>query len=286
MGFATTAATRRKAVPAELYLFVYGPGPTQYFAYAQSEKAISYDAGDARGEIEYLPLPIKRGEITASGSLDKSTLEVRMPRNAGFAGLFDEYPPTEVVSLFIRQGHVGDPDFLVIWSGRVTAFARDASEALINCEPIATSMRRAGARINYQIGCPLALYGVRCGANKVAATTTLTVTAVSSNVVTLPDWTTDALKAKYRGGLLEWDTAEGVHETRTILQVNIITNAVTLAGPARGLEAGMDADVIYGCNHKAGLEDDCIVLHDNIVNYGGCWWIPIKNPFGVTNNFY
>jgi hypothetical protein len=40
--------------------------------------------------------------------------------------------------------------------------------------------------------------------------------------------------------------------------------------------------VVLGCNHQAYAEEggDCQPLHDNIVNYGGDRWIPLKNPIG------
>jgi hypothetical protein len=76
-------------------------------------------------------------------------------------------------------------------------------------------------------------------------------------------------------------------ETRSILKLKGADKAqLLLDSAAKGLVAGMSVSVILGCNKLAGLTDDCIVLHDNIHNFGGMPWIPTKNPIGIKNSFY
>src|SRR5690606_25380278 len=138
-----------------------------FYAYTDAETAVVFEG------ITYVPIPISRSAVKASGTLDKSALKVSVPINAEIAELFRIYPPAQVVTLVIRQGHIGDPDseFLVHWSGRVLSTERKDSECEFSCEPIATSMRRTGLRRHYQIGCPHVLYGPRCRASKALATT-------------------------------------------------------------------------------------------------------------------
>lgn len=242
-------------------------------------------------ETVYTPVPIMRGSISTQGNLDRSALEIKLPATTALAELYRFYPPSRVVNVVIRQGHLTDPDldFPAVWVGRVISSSRDGNEQKFTCEPISTSMRRTGLRRNYQYGCPHALYGPQCRASKEAASVFATVVEAANNLITLPvDWN-NAPPSKYTGGLVEWTTPQGNREIRTILQVpsgvGLLVN-----GNLRGIEAGTQVLVSLGCNHQM---TDCQDLHiengtgqPNIKNYGGQPWIPTQNPLGTRNNFY
>ena len=122
-----------------------------------------------------------------------------------------------------------------------------------------------------------------CNANKVAATVSGTVASVSSNTLVLNSgWNGAVSVSKWVDGLVEWTNAEGQTEVRRILSVT--GDTLTLGGLLRDLEAAMVVSVIFGCNHQ---QTDCGDLHNNIQNFGGCPWIPVKNPIGFgQNQFY
>ena len=283
MAFETREESRSLGEPVDLYLFRYGSQANAYYAYTDAEQPITHDG------IVYAPATIKRGNFTASGTLDKTVLQVNTPINTDIANLFRVYPPGQVVTLVIRQGHANDPDvdFPVIWTGRVIQCERDGSEATLSCEPVATSMRRTGLRRNYQLSCPHVLYGPQCGANKLAATLTTQVINLTDSRITLQDgWSGSINPNKYIGGLVEWNTGAG-GESRTILRV-IDLKTLVLSGPTTGIVAGQNIDVILGCNHQMGVgpqpDGDCLPLHNNIQNFGGQAWIPTANPIN-TNPF-
>lgn len=284
MSFETYETSRAEAAPINLYYFRYGETADAFFAYTDAEEVITF------GGVAYQPIPIKRDSVKASGTLDKSTMQVNTPQNTELADLFKLYPPSQVVTLIIRQGHAFDPDaeYLVTWTGRVLGCKRQGNEAIYTCEPIATSLKRPGLRRNYQYGCPHVLYGPQCKANKTAATISRMALTVSGPYVTLADnWATEDRKPKYIGGMVEWIALDGRKEIRTVLKLKGVHNEqLLLSGISTGLVAGMSLDIILGCNHQAGLTDDCIVLHNNISNYGGQPWIPFENPIGIKNNFY
>lgn len=278
MPFAQFEESRSLGSPTNLYLFRYGPNPTDVFTYCDSEYDIVFDTRT------YRAVPIDREAINAKTTLDKNELEIRMPQTTDLAELFRYYPPSEVVTLTIYQGHADDPDqqWIVAWSGRVLGFAIEGNEARYTCEPISSSMRRPGLRRHYGYGCPHRLYGAQCGANKAVATRTVVVAELFSNAIRLPaDWDTTPRKQKYVGGMVEW-TGNGQTERRTILDVQS-ENTLLLAGPVRSLSVGSTVTVILGCDHTMG---DCANLHNNIVNFGGQPYIPLKNPVGIRNNFY
>lgn len=284
MSFEAHEESRSTGQPIDLYYFRYGDTADAYFAYTNAEEVVTF------GGVAYQPTPIKRDSVKASGTLDKTQMQVNTPQNTDLAELFRLYPPSQVVTLIIRQGHMDDTDgeFLVTWTGRVLGCKRQGNEAIYTCEPISTSLKRPGLRRNYQYGCPHVLYGPQCKADKTSATISRTVLSKSGSYITLQsDWETDPRKLKYLSGLVEWTTLDGRREVRTIRKLKGTFNEqLLLSGVTTGLISGMSVDVILGCNHMAGLDDDCIALHDNIQNYGGQPWIPLENPIGIKNNFY
>jgi uncharacterized phage protein (TIGR02218 family) len=252
---------------------------TQY-CYTDAEQELTVDG------ITYQPIPIARDAIVSSGTLDRTGLTVRMPRDVEISELFRVWPPTNVMTLIIRQGHLhedGSPDeFLVCWSGRVLSLGREGDECVITGEPVSSSLRRPGLRRNYQLGCPHVLYGDECKANRASSTVATTVVSTSGTSVTLTaGWNGGFDPTKFREGIAEWINAAGGVEKRKILSVS--GNTLALGGLLRDLVAGATIRVILGCNHQM---DDCEFLFGNIKNHGGCPWIPINNPVGYRNNYY
>jgi uncharacterized phage protein (TIGR02218 family) len=282
MSFGSQEESRQLGEPVNLYQFRYGPGANDVFCYADCEEEVVFNG------LTFIPTPIDRDNITSKTSLDKAELEIRTLQDTQLANLFRYYPPSEVVTLVIFQGHNQDisQQWLAAWSGRVLGFKIDGNMAHYTCLPVSTSMQRPGLRRHYQYGCPHLLYGQgagRCNANKAAATITRTVSALFSNAIELPNsWETDsARKLKYANGMIEW-TGGGRTERRTILDIQS-DNRLLLSGPVRNLTVGATVSISLGCNHKM---DDCASLHNNIVNFGGQPYIPLKNPVGIRNNFY
>ena len=281
MSFESREESRYLGEPVDLYYFRYGSQANAFYAYTDAEQEVTHD------DVVYQPIPIKRGNFTASGTLDKAVLSINVPINVGIAELFRVYPPGQVVTLVVRQGHVNDPDveYPVIWTGRVIQCERDGSEAILSCEPVATSMRRSGLRRHYQLSCPHVLYGPKCKASKQAATITVPIINLTGTRVTLQDgWSGSINPQKYIGGMIEWNPGAGL-ERRTILRI-IDLKTLVLAGPTTGLTAGKNLDVILGCNHQMGVgpqpDGDCLPLHNNIHNFGGHAWIPTSNPINTN----
>ncbi|MGO8241346.1 phage BR0599 family protein [Rhizobium ruizarguesonis] len=286
MSFSSIETSRHRGQPVTLYHFAYSE--TAYFAYTDAENPITHDDNGSAsgGEIIYEPIPIMREAVVSSGTMDKSALSIRMPRDVELGDLFRVYPPAQVVTLIIRQGHLSDtedpPEFLVIWSGRVLSVARDGDECVVSCEPVSSSLRRPGLRRHYQFGCPHVLYGPQCSANKAAHSISTTVSALSGTSITLPGgWNGSFSAAKFVEGVVEWTNDAGGIERRKILKVT--GNVLLLGGLLRDLDVGATITAALGCNHQMS---DCQNLFANIQNFGGCPWIPTENPIGPRNNYY
>jgi hypothetical protein len=283
MSFSDRESSRELGDPVQCFLFRYGPDPANYYAYTDSTQEQAVDG------IIYVPRPVNRDTINADGTLDKSAIKIAIDVGTEVAELFRVYPPAYVVSLVIRQGHIGDPDseFLVIWAGRIVACQREGSEAQLSGEPVSTSLRRPGLRRHYQYGCPHVLYGPMCRADKASKTLSATVASVDGATVVMNSGWNGAFDAdKFLGGLFEWVDDDGLTDRRAILRIT--GDTLSLSGIVAGLAASDTVSVVLGCNHKAYAEDDgdCLPLHNNIANFGGCRWIPTKNPIGFHNNYY
>lgn len=283
MTYEASESSRELGNPVQCFFFKYGPNLGDYYAYTDSTEPVTISG------VTYTPRPVNRDTINADGTLDKSSIKIRIDVGTEVAELFRVYPPAYVVSLIIRQGHIGDPDseFLVIWAGRIVACERQDSEAQLSGEPVSTSLRRPGLRRHYQYGCPHVLYGPQCNADKASKTLSATVASVDGASVTMNSgWNGAFAAAKFLGGLFEWTTDDGQLDRRTIIRIT--GDVLSLSGIARDVAASDTVSVVVGCNHKpfAEMDGDCLPLHNNIANFGGMPWIPTKNPIGFHNNYY
>lgn len=288
MSFGIRESSRSLGEPISLFFVRYGETPDAYFAYTDAEQIVTIQFDPDLGDVSFLPVPISFGEITASGSLDKASVEMRMPQNTPLADLFKLHPPSQVITLKVFQGHGDEDDYKVAWIGRILGGGREENEAVYTCEPVSTSMKRPGLRRNYQYQCPHVLYGPQCQANRAAATISRAVTAVAGALVSIGG--TFANPDNYNGGIASWTTPDGRLEERTIVK-RADTTTLIMSGVVVGLVVGQQIQLAFGCDHRlelAGntLTGDCIDLHNNVLNYGGDLWIPLKNPIGIVNNFY
>lgn len=269
--------------PVELYLFRYGDGENSFFAYTNAETRLTITIpaevlgpGAPERDVEFMPIPISRENYKASGKMENANMALTIPINTELARIFLDYPPTQQVYLVIYSGHLNDPtkDYPAVWSGRVLSTQREGYQAKLTCESAIASMRRPGLRRNWQYNCPYVLFGEGCHADQDRAAHKATVAAVNGNTIVLQAWLQPGDNHQsYTGGMIRWQTDHG-KEYRTIQRVDP-DGTIRFIGPVRHLEAGMEIDVIWGCNHQ---QSDCRNLHQNILNYGGQLWIPLKNP--------
>lgn len=291
MTFETRELSRAIGDPVALYFFRYGTDSGSYYAYTDADHEISAPGSLVGETVVYIPRPIMRGNIVSNGTLDRSAIELRMPHTDNLADLFRIYPPSQVVTCVIRQGHLGETsgDYPAVWSGRIIGMAFESSEAVLNLEPVITSLRRTGLRRQYQFGCPHVLYGDQCLADKPSATVSVNITSATSNTITMPAAWYGAISVnKYLSGLVEWTNDRGNQEIRNILQISGGKDLV-LNGPVTDLTAGHAISVSLGCNRQHGAFDtvgDCKNLHNNINNFGGQPWIPFTNPIGTVSPYY
>lgn len=247
--------------PVELYRFAIG---AQRWTYSSGQTAVVYQSET------YSPATIKRSGIEQGNEINRAGIEIMLPRDNPLASLFIASPPEGVVSVTIYRQHASDSalETIVLWKGRVGGARLAGSELGLKCEPVATSLKRTGLRARYQLICRHALYSAGCGALKDSFRVDGTVAAVSGATVQVavaaskPD-------GYFVGGMLE--SNDGARMIVGHAGVNI-----TLVAPMPSLSAGMAVRLYAGCDHSTAI---CLDRFDNLVNYGGFPFIPVKNPF-------
>jgi hypothetical protein len=277
MPFARREVSRNLGSPVSFYLFTFGNIATQQFAYTDAEQIIT----NPNTGITYEPLAIERSSIATTGTLDKSQITIKMPRDAGIATRFTTWPSTQPIRLEIRQGHDEDTNILPVWIGRVSAIGREDDMCVLSGDPVSSALRRSGLRRPYSIGCPRIVYNAStgCPASEAAGTVTATLASVAGNKLTFASgWNGAKPFAKFAEGFVYWPNDLGLQERRTILSAT--ATEVTLSGLPRDLIAGASVSLVLGCNRTM---TDCETLHNVIQSFGGNPFIPVKNPVSSRN---
>jgi uncharacterized phage protein (TIGR02218 family) len=247
------------ASPVELYKFVLN---AQSWRFHTGTNAISY-----LGET-YMPEALRRSEMRMETDVRQGALELTMPRENALAALYVAAPPEGVVSVTIYRFHRGDADTIVLWKGRVGGARLSGSELILALEPIATSLRRPGLRARYQLLCRHALYSAGCGVAKASFRADGTVAAVNGTAIQIAAAASQS-DGWWVGGML--DTNSGAR-----LIVGHSADTVILVSPMPTLAIGTPVRLYAGCDHSTTT---CQGRFNNLVNYGGFPYIPIKNPF-------
>ena len=251
--------------------------PVELYTFNRDFIAWRYTSADTDRVVEfqtYKRASIKRSDIEQGAEINRSGLKITVPRDFPVAQLYAIAPPSDTISLTIRQYHEGDGDLATVWSGRVLTVKFEGSQAEINLEPIGTSVRRNGLRRHYQRLCPHVLYGSGCKVNRTSFRLVATADDVAGLNVTagefgsVPDGYLD-------GGYIEWAVDTGIFDRRFI--VSHAGATVTLDIQPVGLVAGVQVNAYPGCDHTM---DTCNTKFSNAPNYGGMRFIPTKNPYG------
>ena len=150
------------------------------------------------------------------------------------------------------------------------------SKAVIDCESVFTSLKRLGLRRRYQRSCPHVLYGNQCKVVKSDYATTGTATAISGLDVTVAEAANQA-DGYYSGGILEWTTLAGFG--RKVMIENHVGSTLTMLTPVPDLNAGTAVTIYPGCRRTTA---DCVNKFNNLENYGGMPYIPLKSVFGSS----
>lgn len=254
--------------PVEIYLFEIG-GDLYPYTSADVEQVVN--------SITYEPVPLGRNEIVVGPEDRRNVLEVSMPSSLALPQLYITAVPGKRAKLTVQRFHSNDtptPELATIFTGfvRSVAFTRNAGEAKVACIPIAAATSRQIPRFTFQGLCNHVLYDPRCtiDENDSSYRHDGTVLSISGNdiVVQGADGFTDGW---FTGGFVE--NAGGL-DHRMILGHTGTT--LTMMLPFGTDPTGSTVTVRAGCDHTITT---CQSKFDNVINYGGFAFIPVRNIF-------
>lgn len=250
-----------------------------------SRDGVGYYYNNTTQNIVYLGNTYLAGAISISGisqssEIEKSTIDITIPRDNPFAQVAISTSAETPTSITVYRHHITDTDneFVVYWKGRVSShdFSKDAMK--VNCEPIFTSVKRAGLRARYQKVCRHALYLRGCNVVQANYANAAIVTAVSGENITL-QFNPNASSTYFSGGIISYNGVQRYIASHSGVTLKLFRSFEILA--AEVSTNGNTAVTIYpGCDYT---RTTCNTKFNNILNFGGFPWIPNKNPMGGSS---
>jgi uncharacterized phage protein (TIGR02218 family) len=264
-----------KELASTIYLYQFAQGDLGTYRFTSQGEEVTH-AGD-----QWIPEAISHGEVSVSGEIPRDTLSIKLPRNNEMAYRVLAEDPGVTTSVTIYRGHEATPeDFIVYWRGRVLSAQASKESITLKCESIYTSMKRSGLRGRFQRSCRYSLYGDGCNVDRDAFEDgPFTVAAAAGAVVTVTG-ADGQVDGYYNAGILQYGPV-----LRYI--TSHVGNAITLIRPIEQIEIDLAASpgdvqvsLFPGCD-KTRIT--CNDKFNNLENFGGFPWIPLRNPFGGSS---
>jgi len=249
-----------------ILLYDFSVGAT-HWRFTSADRTINYSGNS------FAPAAITRTAPVQSNDIRQQTMTVTVPRDCPINTLFSGYAPAQDVLLVVTALHYDDPDQqgIVDWTGRVTASTWKNSQIDLSCEPIYTSMQTVGLRRKFGVMCPHVLYGPACGLTASSFAVSATLSAVSGVNVTSSGFV-PGTGLSFLGGWIEWESAKGYLERRSITGLSGTTLTLNYGSP--DLVNGLAVTAYPGCARNISSCNS----FGNSLNYGGQQFIPSTNP--------
>lgn len=271
--------------PVHLFVFTY---QSMVLRFAASDRDIVIGEGDAA--MTYVAAQIQRSEIkqTTERAKDKITITAaylrdpsaaQYPSTQPLGDLWHPYIPSDTVRVTCLATHVGDTDPPVVeWMGVVTQPQYSDTELELTCTPAADTDRARYQGAKWQRACWKTVYSSGlwgCNLDPAALLVTGTLTAVSGLTLTAAEFA--AAPLNLAGGSLQWTTAGGIVERRSIMSHSGDSLGVLWSGA--DLAVGTTVIAKPGCPRTWAA----CAARGNTVNYGGAIYKPVENPLeGVS----
>lgn len=267
MTYAAYEASTSSGAPVECYEFIQGLSKWYFTTGTQEFTSLART---------FIPSPVKRDRIKQGEDALKETLTLTFPRGDEFAAQFLGFAPDLVTTLNVYRLHLTDPDkeLAQYWKGRVAGAKASDNTVQVECESVFTSIKRPGLRAKFELSCRHTLYTRGCNVNQEAYLLTGSLLSVSGGV-TLTVQGAGAFPGGYfTGGMV----VAPDFSSRFIVAHS--SDQITISRPFNALVGGADLRLYPGCDH---LRTTCNTKFNNLDNFGGFPWIPIKNPFALSS---
>lgn len=219
------------------------------------------------------------GAIMQTNELARDLVNVTFPINNTFAQIYINDIQDVATSVTLFRGYSNDPEqeFITYWKGRIASGAVQGKTVILKCEPIFTSLKRAGLRARYQRSCRHVLYSEGCNLTLDDSQFAYdgTITVAGDLTFTIPEAAESFVSdGFFRGGILR--APDGI---KRFISDHSGTQ-ISIRKPHVGLIATAEVTLYPGCDRTM---ETCINRFDNLNNFGGFPYIPTKNPFGGSS---
>lgn len=255
---------------------VYGGKPIECYWFHNSTNDYRYTSADEDiilGGETYEAIPITRGNLESNPEIHASELKINLPKDNTFAishmnGEIDDY-----IFVTIYRFHSDSPtDYYTYWKGRTIGvnMSFPNSQFSINCESIFSSLKRNGLKLRFSRLCNATLYQDRCGVDKSSYEFEGDILQISTDGTNLfVDGAVDEDLYYFLGGYLSY-----AGSLRHI--VKHVDNLIVISRKIVGLEVLNTVKMYPGCDKNINT---CINKFNNLENFRGCPYIPVRNPF-------
>lgn len=256
--------------PLEVYSFSLG---TDEFRFTSADDDVTLS-----GDI--FPVEsISRNNVATGQDERGKILEVTVPITNIFAAQYLLIPPGQRATCTVRRLQRDEtPTFdtqELVFKGFVQSvrFPDDAI-AVIAVQTLEASVSRTIPRFTFQGLCNHILYDDQCLVDpNLHNIVSALVTAEVDNTITVTG--AAASGNKFAGGYVR---PTGVTDFRLVLEQS--GDVLTLQLPFAKSVLSQTVDAFAGCNHV--VDGDCLLVFDNVPEFGGYAFVPKKNPFTTT----
>lgn len=245
---------------AELFEIVEGGLTTRY---------TSGNAAVVKDGETFLPRTIGRGSMVSSSEMSKASLEVSLLISDPLAEKWLANVLDRNIYLTLYKTQDNGVTFTVEWKGRMSGMLTSGQYLKLAFDSNFAKLKRAGLRKRFQRSCPYALYGVGCGLNPTDFRVAGVITIKVDLTLTIPE--AGAFDDHYfSGGMIE----DSGGRLRAI--TSHVGTSITISRTLNGLEDSNSVYLFPGCDRSLTT---CHVKFSNSRKFGGCPYIPTKNPF-------
>jgi uncharacterized phage protein (TIGR02218 family) len=252
--------------PIELYDFRLG---TETYLWTTNPDAVTYNS------LTYEPMEVKRESVTFSPDERAEALKITVPASTPLVRKFINSVPGQKMTLTILRVHRNDGanELLQLFKGvaKTVAFTLNGLEAEIAVLPITAELQDSLPRFVFSSVCNHVLYDQGCTVAQSLFRHQEEVTGVAGDTITVQglgamgdDWATGGYIALTSG------------DFRLIIDHTGDTIRLLLPFPTSPL--GQTVEVFAGCDHSINT---CSSKFNNVPNFGGFAWVPLKNPFAT-----
>ena len=269
MSFVAQETSVEAGQPIELYDFRLG---TDAYLWTSNPVAVTYNS------LTYEPMEVEREALQFSSDTRAEALKISVPASTPLVRRYINSVPGQRATMTIVRVHRNDGanQLVQMFKGvaQTVGFTLNGLKAEIAVVPITAELANSIPRFAFSGVCNHVLYDGACTIAQSLFRYQDVVTGVAGDSITV-----QGLSVKGSGWATGGYIALSSGEFRQILDHTGDTIRVLLPFPTTPL--GQTVEVFAGCDHSINT---CSSKFNNVPNFGGFAWVPLRNPFSTGLN--